>query len=603
MDVVESAVSRNDVDSADCGLCGGQTSILQRYGDYQIRRCAVCDFGFTWPPMPPEAHLDFHGPQFFERYYRNSIDSLYQREGSLYRRERAKKLWNLETFSRCVPRGRLLDVGTGQGLFAYLARDRGYQVGVVEICPPTADFHRRQGLEVHQGYLEDAGFPDATYDGVTMWHTLEHMFDPMETLREVTRILKPGACLVGAIPNWKGLGTRLRLLLRHPLFDPATDHELHFSYFSPRSLHRALRGAGLVPVKIGVEWHRPRRMRDRIVHSAGQLLSVLLGQNLRETMLFIARKPEPTGLPAREFVEHRNDSVGNRPIHISRPILTKNGEPAVSVIIPTRDGERGGYLPALLDQLRGQTLERFEVLLVQGDSRQGRAINCAAAEAQGEVLVTLDDDTRLGSPDTLQKLVEGLSSDPRIGMAGGSNRPTPDEGRLVRQVMEQVPRRSSPEVPNLVDSDLAEHPCLAMRRAVFFQVGGENEWMPRGLDPYLRTRFRQAGYRVVVVPGVVYHHLPPRDLYALARQFFRNGAQSRFCSRRFPQWCYDTSEAHEDRPPRVSSLLSRGWRFVRDLASAVAKGRTVYLFTRVSYAAGWLWEESRARLGLDVEQE
>jgi len=83
-----------------------------------------------------------------------------------------------------------------------------------------------------------------------------------------------------------------------------------------------------------------------------------------------------------------------------------------------------------------------------------------------------------------------------------------------------------------------------MRTAEFKQVGEENELIPRGLDPYLWMEFRKQGKRVVVVPGVVYHHLPPERLSRLLRQFYRNGIQAAFTNRHYPEWAIETPSRH-----------------------------------------------------------
>lgn len=570
-----------------CPLCGAEGRRRQQHARWEIRHCRWCDFAYVWPPMDPEEHRHFHGPQFFERYYAEPISEFYERKGPLYHRERAKKQWFVDFFARFVPQGRLLDIGAGQAMFDYLARERGYEIAMVELCPPVVEYHRSQGVEVFEGYPEELGFADESFDGVAMWHSLEHVFDPLKTLQQVARVLKPGGHLVGALPNWRGVGTQLRLRLGHPLFDPESDHELHFSHFSPRAMRRALLRAGLEPVEIGVEWHRPRRLRDKVILKAGQALSLLPGANMRETMTFVARKPSGAGaLAPRPWVRYRNDAGVPAGVRIERPLECE--APRVSVVIPTSDGAREGYLPELLDQLREQDLKDFEVLVVVGDTRQGRAINTAADLARGEILVTFDDDSRLADRSTLRRLVEGMLSEPGIGMAGGSNQAPPNATGLTRRVMEELPRRSSPPVERVTDSDMAEHPCLAMPLSAFQAVGGENELIPRGLDPYLRMAFREGGYRVVVVPGVVYHHLPPTTLPGLLRQFYRNGAQSRYCSQLYPEWVYDTLEKHSDTPaPRVPTPV-RALRLLGGVLQNVVQGRWLYVACRVSYALGWL---------------
>lgn len=294
----------------------------------------------------------------------------------------------------------------------------------------------------------------------------------------------------------------------------------------------------------------------------------------------------------RAFVKHRNDDPPPRQPGVTR--RHADGRTVrVSVVIPTADGSRDGYLPALLTQLESQTFQDFEVIVVEGDNRQGRAINTAVDQARGEYIVTFDDDTRLGDRHVIERLVSVLEADEEIGMVGGANVLPPDVSPFVRRVMRELPRRLTQPVDRVTDSDMAEHPCLAMRRSVFMQVGGENELIPRGLDPYLREAVRSAGLRVVVAPGIRYHHLPPRRLRELLRQFFRNGAQSRFCSARFPQWVYETAEDHGHFEPR-RSLVQRIVRSVLHLGRALLRGHFVYVACRVSYGLGWLWEMMRS---------
>ena len=142
------------------------------------------------------------------------------------------------------------------------------------------------------------------------------------------------------------------------------------------------------------------------------------------------------------------------------------------------------------------------------------------------------------------------------------------------------------------DSDghvLAEHPCMIMCTKEFKAVGGENELIPRGLDPYLREEFRKAGKRVVIVPDVVYHHLPPDTFSRLIRQFYRNGKQAAFTNRNYPQWVIETPSEHgsfESQKP----FGFRMFRFFFRLLEAVARWRLIYLSAETAYAAGFFCE-------------
>ncbi len=261
----------------------------------------------------------------------------------------------------------------------------------------------------------------------------------------------------------------------------------------------------------------------------------------------------------------------------------------LSVVIPTSDAYRGGYFPKLLSQIGSQDFSGFEVILVRGDPRQGRAINIGVALAQGTYLLTMDDDTSLPNPETFSKLVAVMEKNPIIGIAGGNNVIPTYATPFVRRVMEELPRRSWAPVSEITNSDLAEHPCLIMRTEEFKAVGGENELIPRGLDPYLRGEFRKLGKRVVVVPGVIYHHLPPDNLDKLLQQFYRNGCQAAYTNRYYPQWAIETPADHGSFKSHVPLSL-RLLRFKIRLLHSLFTGRLIWFLCEASYALGFVNE-------------
>lgn len=293
---------------------------------------------------------------------------------------------------------------------------------------------------------------------------------------------------------------------------------------------------------------------------------------------------------ARPFVRFAYD--GGRTGEI-RAVPHAGQAPRLSIVIPTADADRGGYFDKLMAQLEAQDFTDYELFVIRGDSRQGRAINTGAALANGEYLLTLDDDSSLPDRDTLSRLVNAMDAHPDIGMAGGSNTVPDWASPFVQRVMRQVPRRSWAPVTGIVDSDLAEHPCLIMRTALFRQVGGENERIPRGLDPYLRKQFRDAGARVALIPGVIYHHLPPDGWGKLTRQFYRNGVQAAYANLHHPEWVIETPAEHGAFVERVP-LWRRALRYPGRMLASLFSGRWVWLVCQLCYAAGFLvgyWKE------------
>jgi glycosyltransferase involved in cell wall biosynthesis len=269
---------------------------------------------------------------------------------------------------------------------------------------------------------------------------------------------------------------------------------------------------------------------------------------------------------------------------------TASDPPRVSIVIPSFDGHRGGYVPRLLESIKRQTYQDFRVKMVIGVFPQGRAINIGRSRCDGEILVILDDDSALADEHTLARLVATLDADPRIGMAGASIVVPPDATPFQRRAALQFPRLNTPVVDAITDSDMACHGGCAFPMAVFDAIGGEREDLVRGLDPDLRVRLRKAGYRVVLAPQCRIHHPMPNGWRALLRTYFRNGAGSAYARKFQPDSVYETHEyLHEsDFQPRTS-LGYRIARYPFRLVKALAGGQFMRFAGYTAYAFGYAW--------------
>ncbi|GMW00684.1 MAG: hypothetical protein AMXMBFR84_18210 [Candidatus Hydrogenedentota bacterium] len=270
--------------------------------------------------------------------------------------------------------------------------------------------------------------------------------------------------------------------------------------------------------------------------------------------------------------------------------------PRVSIVIPSWDGHRDGCVPRLLASIEEQTFRDYEVIVIQGVSPQGRAINQGAARARGEILVILDDDSRLADEHVIERLVHCLDADGRVGMAGASIILPPDVSSFQRRAARQFPRFNTPIVREVTDSDLACHGCCAFPKSVFESVGREREDIVRGLDPDLRVRLRAAGYRVVLVPHAAIYHPMPDGWGKLIRIFFRNGYGSAYAYKFHADSVYETHEAlHESSFRPTTGFVFRLLRYPFRLAKAVLQGRLIRFVAYLAYATGYLWGLAVAR--------
>lgn len=136
--------------------------------------------------------------------------------------------------------GRLVDVGCGSGRDLLLLREKGWMVTGVEVSPEAAKRAREAGLDVRVGTLEEAALPAGSADVATLFHVLEHVADPVATAREVARVLAPGGVMLAHVPNFGSLNARL---FREHWYE--LDVPRHVNFFTPRTLKRLVREAGL----------------------------------------------------------------------------------------------------------------------------------------------------------------------------------------------------------------------------------------------------------------------------------------------------------------------------------------------------------------------
>lgn len=200
-------------------------------GQWTFRECNECSSGFLSPRPTPESL-----PRAYAAYYTHSLattkipihrqvwrhwrdDALRARYPSWPRGSgRGFGAWlarHSDLFQQVLntalmrqlpspapgARARLLDVGCGSGLYLEWARDAGWLVEGVEPDPTAASVARSKGLLVTQGLLQQ--MPDqGRYDRICLHHVLEHVYDPLDLLRECAQRLSEEGTLWVETPNW-----------------------------------------------------------------------------------------------------------------------------------------------------------------------------------------------------------------------------------------------------------------------------------------------------------------------------------------------------------------------------------------------------------------
>ena len=138
-----------------------------------------------------------------------------------------------------TPGKRLLDVGCSAGFFMKAAEEIGWEAEGVEISTVASEYAKNiVKVNVHESKLEDLHLPAENFDLVVLMETIEHLINPLDTLKEINRILTKKGILIISAPDYNSL-SRLFLRKSWAVLSPAE----HLSIFTQKSLFHILQKA------------------------------------------------------------------------------------------------------------------------------------------------------------------------------------------------------------------------------------------------------------------------------------------------------------------------------------------------------------------------
>lgn len=228
-----------------CNLCGADDAeTLFEAGAAQINRvvrCRRCSLMYSNPRLRP---VDREIVQTYDRELTRKADSY---DPGRYDKERVqvRDYEDTRAYLRSLhpDRGKLVEVGCGTGFLLKKFHEDGWDVLGIEPDEGLSDFVReRHGLTALPTTLEEANIADASVDAVVMLHVIEHVPDPIGTLREIFRILKPGGHLVLETPRYDSLS--FALLGRR---ERSLTCDGHIYFFTTRTLTALCETAGFAP--------------------------------------------------------------------------------------------------------------------------------------------------------------------------------------------------------------------------------------------------------------------------------------------------------------------------------------------------------------------
>ncbi|HTM51253.1 MAG TPA: class I SAM-dependent methyltransferase [Bryobacteraceae bacterium] len=236
-----------------CPACeGGEFELLFTASDrlynttsksFRVVECTRCRL-MQLRPQPAPAELENYYPK---NYWFSPEESAASRLEEAYRRivlrdhvrfvERALK--------ESGESGPVLDVGCGGGLFLRLLQDRGFRVMGLDFSLQAARLAwSRNHAAATCASLDRAPFRSESCAAITMFHVLEHLYEPSSYLRAAHDLLQPKGRLIIQVPN----AACWQFLILGASWN-GVDVPRHLYDFRPADLDRMLDSCGFETVR------------------------------------------------------------------------------------------------------------------------------------------------------------------------------------------------------------------------------------------------------------------------------------------------------------------------------------------------------------------
>ncbi|KKS14424.1 MAG: hypothetical protein A3I32_00605 [Candidatus Yanofskybacteria bacterium RIFCSPLOWO2_02_FULL_45_10] len=226
-----------------CYFCSSENLVILRnrlrHGIHKnILKCEACGLIYAQSKENPvpfyrKKYRQKHGPILGKTL---SSQELFEFNSPL-QAPRIKQLSKL-----LKPSARVLDIGSSTGHFLYAIKDKVKEVVGVELNLANAEFTRRElGIKVYDEPIEKLALSDEYFDLITVYHTFEHVVDPLLFLKIVRRYLKPNGHLFIEVPN---TDDALMSIYQLKKFADFWFIEPHLFYYNPETLKKVLARGG-----------------------------------------------------------------------------------------------------------------------------------------------------------------------------------------------------------------------------------------------------------------------------------------------------------------------------------------------------------------------
>ena len=246
-------MASDEINRQTCPFCAQQGPRLKyRFKDCAILRCGQCSLMWLYPKPGLEQLHQVYDDGYYQNkdFFQKDGTKLYGYVGYLAERINKQYVYQrvVDRVERLLPvrevepgrEKRWLDVGCGLGFLMDVAFDHGFRVRGVEFNRSAIRYIQSKfTFPVDYGLVQELKFDEA-FDVISLFDVIEHLEDPVDSLRCLRKTIAPGGVCVIQTMDSDSLVSRL--IGKH-LEDFRRTRE-HLYFFTRKSLTRILNETG-----------------------------------------------------------------------------------------------------------------------------------------------------------------------------------------------------------------------------------------------------------------------------------------------------------------------------------------------------------------------
>jgi len=198
--------------------------------EFTLSKCKDCDFVFT-NPIPQDLSSYYETTNYLSHNTGDNgiMGNLY----SMLRNINIKRKYKLVT--NYNPSGKILDIGCGTGELLNYFKNNNWEVSGVEPNDTARAFaNKKFNIDISKEEALEELTPNS-FDIISMWHVLEHVYDLHNRLMQISKLLKKEGTIFIALPNLDSPDSK-----KYKEYWSAIDVPRHLYHFTQQSFENLI---------------------------------------------------------------------------------------------------------------------------------------------------------------------------------------------------------------------------------------------------------------------------------------------------------------------------------------------------------------------------